>query len=170
VRGRPRGRRSTRRAHRIPIRRQQMTPHRPPRFRELDENDIRSILGRNSVGRLVFDWGGRIDVRPLLYVYSNGRIYGRTSHNANFVQRDSLPAPVVFEVDEIEAVLHWKSVIVRGEFSLLDADGEDMEERERAIALLHRVVKGSFTEGDPVPQRDRIFRITVDEATGRASE
>jgi hypothetical protein len=31
------------------------------------------------------------------------------------------------------------------------------------------MVKGAFTEGDLVPQRDLVFRISIDQVTGRAS-
>lgn len=146
-----------------------MSPHRIPEFRELDENDIHSILARNNVGRLVFDWGGQVDIRPLHYVYSGGRIYGRTAVGAKFAHGVRFPAPVVFEVDEIEAVFRWKSVIVRGEYDILLPDGPNASERGEAIHLLRRVVKQTLEPSDPVPDRDIVFRITVDEATGRSS-
>ncbi len=146
-----------------------MTP-KTPSIRDLDDNDIHSILGRNSVGRLVFDWSGKLDIRPLHYVYSDGRIYGRTSVGAKFARVDKLPAPVVFEVDEVQSVLRWKSVIARGNFHILSPDGPEEEEREKAMRLLRRVVKEAFAPEDPLADRDILFRITVHEVTGRASE
>jgi nitroimidazol reductase NimA-like FMN-containing flavoprotein (pyridoxamine 5'-phosphate oxidase superfamily) len=141
-----------------------------PQIRDLDDNDIHSILGRNSVGRLVFDWGGQLDIRPLHYVYSDGRIYGRTSVGAKFARVAKLPAPVVFEVDEVQSVLHWKSVIARGNFYILSPDGPDQEEREKAMHLLRRVIREAFAPEDPLADRDILFRISVHELTGRASE
>lgn len=140
-----------------------------PDFRELDENDIRALLARNHVGRLAFAWGGEIDLRPLHYVFSNGRIYGRTSPGAKFTQIQELPARVVFEVDEIEAVFRWRSVIIRGRFEVLSPDGPESDEWGNAVELLRRVIKKTFARGDPVPDRNIIFRISVDEATGRSS-
>lgn len=138
--------------------------------RVLDENDINSILSRNTVGRLAFCWSGQADIRPLHYVYSNGRIYGRTSVGAKFSHAKEFPAPVAFEVDEIESVLKWKSVIARGKFSILTGDGPEADEWREAIRLLRRVIKDAFSPEDPVPERDVVFRIVVQEVTGRASD
>jgi uncharacterized protein len=140
-----------------------------PEFCVLDAEDVHAILSRNYVGRLAFDWGGRVDIRPLHYVFSGGRIYGRTSPGVKFAQFAGPQAPVAFEVDEVEAVFRWKSVIVRGRFDILSPDGAEAAERWRAAQLLRRIVKNSLEASDPVPERDIIFRITVDEATGRAS-
>ena len=140
-----------------------------PQARVLDENDIRSILGRNTVGRLAFCWSGKADIRPLHYVFSEGKIYGRTSVGAKFARSNGFESPVAFEVDEIESVLKWKSVIARGSFSILTGDGEEAEEWREATRLLRRVIKDAFGPEDPVPERDIVFRIVVHELTGRAS-
>ena len=140
-----------------------------PQARVLDENDIHSILGRNTVGRLAFCWSGRADIRPLHYVYSSGKIYGRTSVGAKFAHSNAFAAPVAFEVDEIESVLKWKSVIAYGSFSILTGDGQDAGEWEAAVRLLRRVIKEAFGAEDPVPERDVVFRVVVQEVTGRAS-
>ena len=132
-----------------------------PQARVLDENDIHSILGRNTVGRLAFCWSGRADIRPLHYVYSSGKIYGRTSVGAKFAHSNAFAAPVAFEVDEIESVY--------GSFSILTGDGQDAGEWEAAVRLLRRVIKEAFGAEDPVPERDVVFRVVVQEVTGRAS-
>lgn len=38
---------------------------------------------------------------------------------------------------------------------------------ERGVALLAELVPGAFGEGDPTPERDVLFRIAVQEVTGR---
>ena len=146
-----------------------MTTRPVPVIRDLDGDDIRAILGRNNVGRLVFDWNGRLDIRPMHYVHHRGRIYGRTTAGAKFTDGVRSGAPVVFEVDEIESVFRWRSVIVRGVFDVLPPDGSEVEEREVASRLLRRVVKQTFLPNDPVPERDLVFRILADAVTGRAS-
>ena len=141
-----------------------------PEFREIDQNDIRSVLARNQVGRLAFTAGGEVDIRPLHYAYSAGKIYGRTSPGAKFIAISELPAKVAFEVDEVESVFHWTSVIARGRFQVLSAHGTDAEEWRMAVGLLRRVIKDAFLDEDPVPERDVIFCITVEETTGRAAK
>jgi uncharacterized protein len=138
-----------------------------PDFRELDGRDVRAILARNHVGRIGFAWGGEVDIRPVHYVYADACIYGRTSHGAKFVNLDTLPANVVFEVDEVESVFRWKSVLVRGEFQVLFPEGSWREEWERAVGHLRTLVHGTFGPGDPVPERSVVFKIDVGQATGR---
>ena len=138
-----------------------------PEYWELDERDMRSILARNHVGRLAFAWGGEVDIRPLNYAFARDRLYGRTSATANFVGIES-PARVAFEVDEVESVFEWKSVIARGSFDILSPEGNAAEWAD-AVKLLRRVVHATFVPSDPVPDRTVIFRILIQEMTGRAS-
>jgi len=147
-----------------------MVSRQSPEFRELDQNDIRAFLARNHLGRLAFASRGEVDIRPLHYAYSVGKIYGRTSPGAKFAGISELPARVAFEVDEVESVFRWTSVIARGRFHVLSAQGTDAEEWRMAAGLLRRVIKGTFLDEDPVPERDVIFSITVEEATGRAAK
>jgi uncharacterized protein len=143
--------------------------YRRPDIRELDDNDVRSVLARNTVGRLAFCVDGDVDIRPLHYAFSHGRIYGRTGPGARFIKIEGNPARVAFEVDEVESVFHWTSVIARGHFHVLSGEGPDEAEWRRAIELLRRVIRDTFVADDPVPERNIIFRITVDEATGRSA-
>jgi nitroimidazol reductase NimA-like FMN-containing flavoprotein (pyridoxamine 5'-phosphate oxidase superfamily) len=143
--------------------------HQRPQFLQLDGTDIQSVLARNRVGRLAFTWGGEVDIRPLHYVYSAGNLYGRASPGAKFVGISDLPARVAFEVDEVESGFRWTSVIVRGHFRVLSEHGPDADEWREAVQLLRRAVKGSFADADPTPERNVIFCITLEEATGRAA-
>jgi uncharacterized protein len=140
-----------------------------PQVSELDARDVASILARNNVGRLAFAWGGEVDIRPVHYVYRDGVLYGRTSHGAKFVDLETLPARVAFEVDEVESVSRWRSVIVRGEFDVLFPEGSLRQEWEHAVEHLRTLVNGTFAESDPTPYRSVVFRITVQQATGRVS-
>src|SRR5690606_26192048 len=99
-----------------------------PRFVDLEENDVRSILARNNVGRLAFVHQGEVEIRPLHYVFKQGRIYGRTSPSALLLDPVPEPARVAFEVDEIDSIFRWKSVIVKGPLDVLVPDGDDVDE------------------------------------------
>jgi uncharacterized protein len=136
--------------------------------RELERVDIDALLARHHVGRLIYGWGGRVDVRPVHYVYEAGTIYGRTSHGAKFIDLDALPAEVVFEIDEVESLFRWRSVIVRGSLSTVTPDPAPDSEWARAVAVLRGLYRGAFAAEDPVPDRTVLFRIRIDEATGRA--
>ncbi len=144
-----------------------MTPQTRPQVRELDEGAIHSILARNYVGRIAFIANGRIEIRPILYVYSEGRIYGRTSPEAKLEVVGATGTPVAFEVDEVESMFRWQSVVAHGGLTVLSPEGAEREEWQHAIVLLRRLLKQTFTPADPVPDRSVIFRIVVQEINGR---
>jgi len=150
--------------------------HVAPELRTLAEDEIRSILYRNMVGRLVFIRDGEADVRPIHFAFSGENIYARTSPSATFLDAALSAKRVAFEVDEVETVYRWKSVIARGPVRALDPEGSDAAEWDHAVTLLRRVVKNAFADSldgangvDPLPDRSVVLRIGIEELTGRAS-
>ncbi|MEX0912657.1 MAG: pyridoxamine 5'-phosphate oxidase family protein, partial [Gemmatimonadota bacterium] len=106
------------------------------------------------------------------YVYQDDWIYGRTSHGTKYqALADSAYHwwPVVFEVDEVEELFRWRSVIARGGFYLIANEGSaaDRETWMKAVGLLRTLVPETLRENDPGPGRTVLFRIAVQEATGR---
>jgi nitroimidazol reductase NimA-like FMN-containing flavoprotein (pyridoxamine 5'-phosphate oxidase superfamily) len=146
------------------------TPMAAPLTRQvhvLDDRDISATLSRLHVGRLAFVRDGRIDIRPVHYVYSHGTIFGRTGNPSNLQGNAEGALPVVFEIDEVESLHRWKSILVRGELELLTAEGGDREEWRRAVDALRRLVRAALTDSDPTPERTAVFRIRIDEVSGR---
>jgi uncharacterized protein len=142
-----------------------------PRFRDLEPHECEALLSRNHVGRLAFAQGNRVDIEPLHYVHHAGWLYGRTSHGAKLEVTGYEWWPVAFEVDEVEDVFRWRSVVVHGGFYVLDEHGPEWERSEwrRGVELLRELVPDTFAEGDPVPHRRVLFRISVQEINGRES-
>lgn len=144
-------------------------PHQQaPVVRSLGPDECTAILARNSVGRVAYALRDRVDIEPVHYVYDDGWLYGRTSHGAKLATLQRNPW-VAFEVDEIRALFDWSSVVAKGSFHLLDADGPPREHpvRERALERLRTLVPAALDVGDPTPWRDVVFRIAIDEVTGR---
>lgn len=143
-----------------------------PRIRELDREACERILDRNHVGRLAYARHNRVDIEPLNYVYHDGWIYGRTSHGAKLDATGYEWWPVAFEVDEVEEVFRWRSVVIHGGFYVLDENGPDWETAEwrRGLELLRGLVPGTLAEDDPTPHRQVLFRIAVQEISGREAE
>ena len=139
---------------------------RVPRVRELDQRQMESILTRHNIGRMIYVAGGRIEVRPVHFVYSQGAILGRTSPSERF---GADVHDVVFEIDEAHDLFSWRSVIVRGRLSLLRPSDSEPEDSAplAAITALRSLVPGAFTERDPTPERAVIFHIDPVEITGR---
>ena len=143
-----------------------------PRFRNLDRSEIDALLARNHVGRMAFARGSHIDHEPIHDVYANGWLYGRTSSGRKLDVTAREWWPVAFEVDEVDDLFHWRSAVVHGGFYTLDPLGADWEREEaaKAISLLRGLVPETFTNADPTPSRNVLFRIAVQEVSGRTAE
>ena len=148
-----------------------MTTIATPTFRNLTRAEIDALLARNHVGRMAYARGSHIDIEPMHYVYANGWLYGRTSAGRKLDVAAREWWPVAFEVDEVEDIFHWRSAVVHGGFYTLDPHGAEWErqEAEKARRLLQQLVPEFFTPADPVPERSVLFRIAVQEVSGRAS-
>jgi len=145
-----------------------------PPIRELTRAEIDEVLARNHVGRIAFSFRDRVDIEPIHYVYHDGWIYGRTQPGTKLtvVQHNYWVAFEVDEIDDAESLFNWRSVVVRGGFYILDDDGTEQSRtlREQAIEQVRRLTPEAFTEDDPVPFRDILFRIAVQEVEGRAAD
>lgn len=143
-----------------------------PRIRHLDRDACERILARNHVGRLAYSRQNRVDIEPLHYVFHDGWIYGRTSHGAKLEATGYDWWPGAFEVDEVEDVFRWRSVVVHGGFYVLDEHGANWESAEwrRGVELLRTLIPETMAAGDPAPHRRVLFRISVQETTGREAE
>ncbi len=141
-----------------------------PIFRELDPSECQALLARHNVGRLAISHRDRLDIIPIHYVYDDGWLYGRTAagNKLEVVEHNRW---VAFEVDEVRGLFDWESVVIKGGFYLLRKDGSEHERHlyERGLALVRRLVPEALTPQDPLPERAIIFRIHVDEITGRSA-
>jgi len=138
--------------------------------RELTGAECDALLERNHVGRIAFTFHDRVDIEPVHYVYAKGWLHGRTSPGTKLSTLRHHPW-VAFEVDEIEGLYDWRSVIVHGVVNLPDGNGSpsDQEAYESTLGLIRNLVPLALAAGDPTPERQVLFRIHVDEKTGRAA-
>lgn len=139
-----------------------------PTFRDLDATECEALLARHNVGRLAVSHRDRLDIVPIHYVYHDGWLYGRTAagNKLEVVEHNRW---VAFEVDEVHALFDWESVVIKGGFYLLRKDGSEHERHlyDKGLAMVRRLVPETLTPNDPLPERAIIFRIHVDEMTGR---
>jgi len=141
-----------------------------PHFREMERAECEAILARNYVGRLAFAFHDRVDIEPINYVYEDGYIYGRTGPGTKLRTIEHYPW-VAFEVDEVNELFRWRSVVVHGTVYRLEP-GHGLRSDEgfaRAVEVLRRLMPTAFTAKDPLPERTIVFRILADELTGRAA-
>jgi nitroimidazol reductase NimA-like FMN-containing flavoprotein (pyridoxamine 5'-phosphate oxidase superfamily) len=141
-----------------------------PHFRALDRAEIDAVLDRNQVGRIAYALHDRVDVQPIHYAYDGEWLYGRTSPG----QKLATIAHnhwVAFEVDEVVGAFDWRSVVARGGFFVIDPEGtpQEREAWSHAVDLLRAIVPETMTDEDPAAFRTTVFRIHVDEVTGRTA-
>src|SRR5690349_15736001 len=94
-----------------PAKRSKAAPTSAPTFRELPRDECDALLARNHVGRVAFSFHDRVDLEPVHYVYAEGWIHGRTAPGAKVAVLRHHPW-VAFEVDEVEGLFDWQSVVV----------------------------------------------------------
>lgn len=145
-------------------------PASAPLFRELERDEIEEILARNNLGRLAYAIGNRVEVQPVNYVYADGWLYGRTSYGEKYdvlAENQYRWWPVVFEVDEVDDLFNWRSVLVHGGFYVIDESERELW--QEAVRVLRTLVPDTFEDDDPFAFRTVVFRISAQEMTGRAS-
>jgi nitroimidazol reductase NimA-like FMN-containing flavoprotein (pyridoxamine 5'-phosphate oxidase superfamily) len=141
-----------------------------PHFRELNAKECVALLERHNVGRLAYSLKDRVDIEPIHYVHEDGWLYGRTQPGTK-MEVLVHNRWVAVEVDEVDALFDWRSVVIKGGFYLLRKDGSEQEQAiyERGLGIIRRVVPEALTPNDPLPDRAILFRIHVDEMFGRAA-
>jgi nitroimidazol reductase NimA-like FMN-containing flavoprotein (pyridoxamine 5'-phosphate oxidase superfamily) len=142
-----------------------------PRIRTLSREECEQILARNHVGRLAYAWKNHVDIEPLHYVFEGQWLYGRTSRGTKLMVTGEQWWPVAFEVDEVEGLFQWRSVVVHGGFYTIPQGGPEWEEaaRSKGLELLRTLLPETLTPEDPVPHRKVLFRISLLEVSGLAA-
>lgn len=143
-------------------------PAKRPRIREMTRRQIDFVLARNVVARVAFVADGRVELQPVHYVYTDGAIVGRIALGTKYLNW-LVVSEVVVEVEEVEGLFDWRSIIVRGSLSLLRARGtpEEHAAYAKAVDAIRTLIPAAFTENDPTPNRAFVFRVEPTQVTGR---
>jgi nitroimidazol reductase NimA-like FMN-containing flavoprotein (pyridoxamine 5'-phosphate oxidase superfamily) len=137
--------------------------------------EIEKLLRKEVVGRLGCSDGKMVYVVPISYVYDGEYIYCHTHDGLKVTIMRRYPT-VCFEVDRLQNMGNWQSVVAHGEFEELT----DTQLRNSALQKLHErvlpVVSSETTHLSPdwpfaPAQLDKIegvtFRIRLREKSGR---
>jgi nitroimidazol reductase NimA-like FMN-containing flavoprotein (pyridoxamine 5'-phosphate oxidase superfamily) len=144
---------------------------------ELNQQQIDQVLRSEAVGRIGCHAEGKTYVVPVCYAYDGECIYGDTTEGLKLRMMRANPR-VCFEVDHMDSLANWRSVIAWGTFEELGG-----EEASRVMQLLlnrYLPLLGSETgpsqrkeEGTGAPEAHMtgrtavIYRIRLTEKTGR---
>ncbi|MEQ7801953.1 pyridoxamine 5'-phosphate oxidase family protein [Pedobacter sp. ASV1-7] len=137
---------------------------------ELNKKEIIEFLESKFMGRLGCHLDGETYIVPINYIYQNNAIYAHSGEGKKIEMLRANPQ-VCFQVDEIDNMFKWKSVILWGTFQELKG-----QERQQVMqGLIQRII--STTDN---PDRDLshaislalqdnliVYRIDMREATGR---
>lgn len=86
--------------------------------RELSEGEARGLLAAREVGRLGLVEDGLPYVVPIAYAYRDGSVYCHSAQGRK-VSALRLHPEACFEVDEVDGIDRWRSVIAWGTYEQL---------------------------------------------------
>ena len=140
---------------------------------ELNQRQIETVLRSEVVGRIGCISEGRVYVVPITYVFDGTFIYGHAVDGAKLRAMRADPH-VCFEVEHVDNLANWQSVIVWGTFEELD--GEDAEAGMHLLVDRLMPLLASSTSRSPHSEaaaeasgarRATVYRIRLGERTGR---
>jgi nitroimidazol reductase NimA-like FMN-containing flavoprotein (pyridoxamine 5'-phosphate oxidase superfamily) len=99
---------------------------------ELTEVQIEDLLSRQMVGRIGCHDKGQTYIVPINYVYKDNCIYGHSAKGKKIEMLRNNPQ-VCFQVDAIESMTNWRSVIVWGEY-------KEITEREEMQLAMQQII------------------------------
>jgi uncharacterized protein len=102
----------------------------------LNDKQTEELLKRQVMGRLACHTKHDIYIVPINYNYKDGVIYAHSGPGKKIDMMRENPN-VCFEVDEIETIFRWHSVIAWGTYEeITDAD----EKQQAMQGLIHRIM------------------------------
>ncbi|MBI1767176.1 MAG: pyridoxamine 5'-phosphate oxidase family protein [Bacteroidetes bacterium] len=142
---------------------------------ELTSDQIDQVMFRQIIGRIGCSDAGKLYVVPIAFAFDGNYIYAHSKEGKKIKMMRKNPE-VCFQVDVIDNMAHWRSVILWGRYQELKSE----RERQRAMKLLMDRI-GALQTGETshskeysqAPQivekkkRAITFRIEVQEKTGR---
>lgn len=144
---------------------------------KLSNEQIANVLYSQTIGRIGCIEEGRPYILPISYAFDNGYIYGHSMEGLKIKIMRNNPR-VCFQVDSIENMTNWRSVIAWGEFEEM----KNEDEYEFGMRILNNRLAPFVTSTAVRPHNDNdknlpnyvvkpekilVFRIKILEQTGR---
>lgn len=144
----------------------------------LNQQEMQELLLRNVTGRIGCRDGDRIYIVPVSYAYNEKYIVAHSAEGLKIKMMRKNP-DVCFEVDEIQDMANWKSVIWFGRYEEIQDEKEKYYAMKFLVSrLVHSKVSetvqipllvGEGVEEQPLlsPIRSVVYRIRLEHMTGR---
>jgi uncharacterized protein len=143
-------------------------------LQELNRTEIESVLKHRIYGHLGCHSNGVTYVVPICYAYKNERIFGRTSEGLKLKLLRENPN-VCFQVENVDSMLKWQSVVCWGEFKELTNKDTQLQAisvlQDRVWASVERSLEqSSYWPFDLSENKERgvLFCIELKLMTGRS--
>ena len=147
---------------------------------QLDAAQIDQVLHSELVGRIGCCAEEHVYVVPVFYAYDGTYVYGHANEGMKIRMLRANPE-VCFEVDHVESLINWQSVIAWGRFEELEGDQADLAEQvlvqrvkpflAAAIGEPLRQSRASGSVSDATAeQRAIVYRIALTKRTGRSEQ
>lgn len=143
---------------------------------KLSDTQIEQVLQSYSLGRIGCYADGKIYVVPVTYVYHDGHIYAHSQEGMKIKMMRKNPG-VCFQVDAMETMTNWRSVIVWGEYEELKSEeaqqaGMKIMMDRLAPFIISETVRASHGFSHPPEVVEKglkavVYRIRITEKTGR---
>lgn len=137
---------------------------------ELSREQMERVLHREVIGRIGCHAEGKTYVVPITYVYDGDSVYGHSAEGLKLQMMRKNPR-VCFEVDHLENLVNWQSVIAWGEFEELKGQ-EALAGMQKLVNRLMPLMSSETaqpTHGQNAGASGQasIYRIRLEEMTGR---
>jgi nitroimidazol reductase NimA-like FMN-containing flavoprotein (pyridoxamine 5'-phosphate oxidase superfamily) len=144
-------------------------------FGKLNPEQMDYVLRSQVVGRLGCYAAGMVYLVPITYLYDGQYIYGHTKEGLKVRMMRQNPS-ICFEVDAIENMANWQSVIVQGVYEELTGEASQTAQRLLLNRMTPLLVSETSLPADSPGIHQSItdhpmslvtFRIRITEKTGR---
>lgn len=143
---------------------------------ELSNEQIEQILLRQVVARIGCYANNKVYVVPITFVYDKGYIYAHSREGLK-IEMMRKNREVCLQLEEIDNMANWRSVIVWGKYEEL----KSLEEQQEGMEILMNKLAPLITSETVTPshglqkpplvvekaRRTVVYRIKVNETTGR---
>jgi len=130
-------------------------------FGNLSEEGIEHVLKNQLLGHIGCHDNNKTYVVPICYAYDDHCIYGRTYEGFKITMMRNNPK-VCFQVEHLESMGQWQSVICWGEFEELT----DTHKRNKGIEVLQKRVSAFMVDKNLRVSRHWPFSIDSDDIEG----
>ena len=142
---------------------------------DLTLNQIEMVLQRETIGRIGCHADNTTYVVPIIYAYDGQFVYGHTKEGMKIDMMRKNPK-VCFEVDTIENMSNWRSVIAWGTFEELTTPEERQAGMQQLIDRVMPLLTGETTFSHSMinghgkyieAMKGIVYRIKLTKKTGR---